>query len=61
MTRATIAELDVLNRLAEPGATVRSVAGDLRISEDAAKERLRALYRRLGVNSQLQAFVKVRT
>lgn len=55
----TPAELAVLHRLAEPGATVASVARELNISEHAAKARLRSLYRRLGVNDRLQAWVKL--
>ena len=58
-SQPTSAETDVLYRLREPGATVRSVAHDLGISEHAAKARLRSLYRRLGVNSAVQALAKL--
>jgi len=56
----TPAELEVLHRLAEPGATIATAAKSLGITERAAKARLERLYRRLGVNSALQAWVRLR-
>ncbi len=49
-------ELSVLHRLAEPGASYASVAHDLGITENAARQRMWRLYRRLGVHSDLQAW-----
>ena len=51
----TAAELEVLGEMTEPGATRRSAAHVLGITESAANGRLRSLYRRLGVNSAGQA------
>lgn len=56
----TAADADLLRRLAEPSASIASVARDLKITEAAVAMRLHRLYRRLGVNSALQAWVKLR-
>ena len=57
----TPAELEVLHRLTEPGATIATVARELEITERAVTKRLTSLYRRLGVTSAAQAVWATRT
>lgn len=59
MTDPTAAELAVLHRLTQPGATMKSVAHELGITERAVKGRLQRLYGRLGVADRLQAWVRL--
>jgi DNA-binding CsgD family transcriptional regulator len=55
----TNAELEILRRLVEPGATIVTAAQAAGISHSAAKARLRSLYRKLGVTNAVQAYAKL--
>lgn len=59
MTTPTARELEVLDAVTRPGATRRSAARRLGISEATVRAHLRQLYAKLGVSSEAQAWRRV--
>ncbi len=53
-------QIEILELLGEPGANRKSVAHRLGISPKTVNAHLEVVYRRLGVDSELQAWLLVR-